>query len=352
MTLACEQAELALGRTAPNPPVGCVIVKRGRVVGRGHHRRAGQPHAEIEALRDAGAAARGADMYVTLEPCCHLGRTGPCTTAIIGARVARVVVGSRDPNPAVSGKGMRALERAGIRIESGVLSDRCDDLIRGFREWVLRKRPWVELKLAASLDGRIAAEGGASKWLSSPESRALVQRMRARSNAILVGAGTVLADDPRLTCRLPKAPQPTRVILDRRLRTPPGARVVTGAGRCLVVCAKGAPRARRLELERAGAEVLELRSRGAAAWKELLRELAARDVLELLVEGGSAIATSAIEGGVVNGLTIFYTPRLIGSGGVPLVGPLGVRHPSRARRLRPLAARAVGCDLVWTGVFE
>jgi diaminohydroxyphosphoribosylaminopyrimidine deaminase/5-amino-6-(5-phosphoribosylamino)uracil reductase len=352
MALACEQAELGLGRTAPNPPVGCVIVKNGSVVGRGYHRRAGEPHAEIEALRMAGEAARDAEMYVTLEPCCHQGRTGPCTVAVTGAGITRVIIGSRDPNPAVAGKGVRALQRAGVATETGVLQDRCDALIRGFREWVLRGRPWVELKLAASLDGRVAAEGGASKWLSSRESRRLVQDMRERSDAILVGVGTVLADDPRLTCRRRGAPRPLRVVLDRRLRTPPNARVLTGAGACLIVSAKGGSQVRRRTLERGGAEVLELSTKGAHAWVELLRVLAARNVLELLVEGGSRVATSAIEAGVVNGLTIFYTPKLIGAGGVPLVGRLGVRDPARAPRLRPIVARAVGCDIVWNGVFE
>jgi diaminohydroxyphosphoribosylaminopyrimidine deaminase/5-amino-6-(5-phosphoribosylamino)uracil reductase len=352
MALACEQAERGLGHTAPNPPVGCVIVKNGRLVGRGHHGRAGAAHAEIEALRDAGERARGGDMYVTLEPCCHHGRTGPCTAAVIHAGIARVIAGSRDPNPAVAGKGMRALARAGIRTESGVLEERCADLIRGFRLWVTRRRPWVQLKLAASLDGRIAAAGGASKWMSSPASRRLVQDMRARADAIAVGVGTVLADDPRLTRRRAGAKQPLRVILDRRLRTPPRARVVRGAGTCLIACAKGAPAARRRVLEQAGAQVLELAGSGTRAWGELLRELAARDVLELLVEGGSAVATSALEAGVVNGMTIFYTPKLIGSDGVPLIGPLGVRHPSKAPRLRVLGTRASDCDLVWNGVFE
>ena len=352
MALACAEARRGLGRTAPNPPVGCVLVKRGRVVGAGYHRRAGLPHAEIVALRATGRRARGATAYVTLEPCCHEGRTGPCVTALIEAGVRRVVAGCKDPNPEVSGKGLRALARAGVETAVGVEREACEDLIRGFRQWVVHGRPFCTLKLAASLDGRIAALGGASKWLSSPRSRRIVQMMRARSDAILVGVGTVLADDPRLSCRLRGAKQPMRVVLDRRLRTPPHARVVTGRGRCLIVAAVDAPRARRDRLEAAGAEVLVLDTRARSGWQRVLRALADRDVLELLIEGGAEIATSAFEAGVVTAVTIFYTPRLIGSDGIPLVGPLGVRHPSRARRLRMTGAEACGPDLVWTGVVE
>jgi len=352
MALACAQARLGLGATSPNPAVGCVIVKKGKVVGSGFHKRAGAAHAEIEALRTAGARAAGATAYVTLEPCCHHGRTGPCTQALIDARIARVVAGVRDPNPEVAGKGLRILARAGMRTEVGVRANECGDLIRGFRQWILHDRPWVELKLAVSLDGRIAARGGASKWLSSPASRALVQVMRKRSDAILVGVGTVLADDPRLTCRLPGAKQPLRVILDRSLRTPPAARVVTGRGRSLIVCAPDAPAARKRRLVAAGAEVVELRQKGAARWRRLLGLLGEREILELLVEGGSEVATSALQAGVVNALTLFYTPKMIGSDGIPLAGPLGVRHPSRALVFEEVNVERSGPDVVWRGTIE
>jgi diaminohydroxyphosphoribosylaminopyrimidine deaminase/5-amino-6-(5-phosphoribosylamino)uracil reductase len=329
-----------------------VIVKGGRLLARGHHRRAGLPHAEIEALRAAGTRARGADMYVTLEPCRHQGRTGPCTAAILEAGIRRVIVGCEDPNPAVAGKGLRRLRKAGVQIETRVLEAECSDLIRGFRQWIVDGRPWVQLKLAASLDGRIAAYGGASKWLSSRDSRHRVQQMRARSDAVLVGVGTVLADDPRLTCRLPGAKQPVRVILDRHLRTPPRARVVTGRGKCLIVAAKSAPASRRKRLERAGAEIVLIDTGTRGGWSRLLRELGRREIVELLIEGGARIATSALGAGVVNGVTIFYTPKLLGADGVPLVGPLRVRHPSHALQVRPVGVERCGPDLVWSGVFE
>jgi len=352
MSLACEEARRGLGRTAPNPAVGCVIVKAGRIVGRGYHHAAGMPHAEIEALRAAGRAARGADAYVTLEPCCHAGKTGPCTAALIDAGVRAVIAGCKDPNPTVSGKGLRTLTRAGIRTQAGVREAECTELIRGFRQWILHDRPWVQLKLAASLDGRIATSTGASKWLSSRESRLRVQDMRARADAILVGVGTVLRDNPRLTCRKPGAKQPLRVILDRDLRTPSDSRVVRGRGSCLIVCSRKASASRVRRLEAAGAEVLALTGAGRAFWAQLLAALGRREVLELLIEGGSQIATSAIGAGVVNGLTIFYTPKVIGGDGIPLVGALGVRDPARAVMLRPLSAVPSGPDIVWTGVFE
>jgi diaminohydroxyphosphoribosylaminopyrimidine deaminase/5-amino-6-(5-phosphoribosylamino)uracil reductase len=352
MAEAVAQGRRGLGFTSPNPPVGCVIVREGAIVGRGFHRRAGEPHAEIEALRDAGDRARGADMYVTLEPCCHHGRTGPCTAAVVEAGIRRVVAGCRDPNPRVSGRGARGLRRAGVTVELGAHGAQCEDLLRGFRSVVERGRPWVELKLAVSLDGRIAAAGGASKWLSSPPSRRRVQEMRRRADAILVGVGTVLADDPRLTCRLVGAKRPLRVILDRELRTPVSSRVVSGPGRCVIVGGTRAAAVRIRRLERAGAEVWPLDVEGAAGWARLLRRLARRDVHEVLVEGGSRVATSALAARVVNGLTLFYTPKLMGSDGVPAVGPLGVRNPARALRASLCALETSGPDVIWTGVLE
>lgn len=351
MAAALAEAFKGLGHTAPNPAVGCIVVRGGRVLGRGHHRGAGRPHAEVEALTDAGGRAKGATLYTSLEPCCHHGRTPPCTRALIESGVAEVVVGAVDPNPAVRGRGLAALRRAGIVVRAGVLERECEDVIRGFRTWIREGRPYVHLKLAASLDGKIATRNGASKWISAPASRRLVQEMRARSEAVLVGINTVLADDPRLTCRLRGARTPLRVILDRRLRTPVDARVVRERGSLLIIGASSASTTARRRLERAGAEVLTLDTRGAHGWRRIARELGRRGVHELLVEGGAQVAASAIKSGVVNALTIFYNPRLIGSDGVSMVGPLQVTSPAAATRLRTLACRSSGPDLVWTGEF-
>jgi diaminohydroxyphosphoribosylaminopyrimidine deaminase/5-amino-6-(5-phosphoribosylamino)uracil reductase len=332
MAEAVELAVRGLGHTAPNPAVGCVLVKAGRVVGRGYHRRAGLAHAEAEALRDAGRRARGATAYVTLEPCSHHGRTPPCADALIDAGVARVVVGARDPNLSVGGKGLKRLRAAGVDVRTRILSSDCQELIRGFRSWVETGKPWVHLKLASTLDGRIAARGGDSKWISSPASRTLVQRMRARSDAIL-------------------ARDPVRVILDDKLLTPTTARVVRGRGGCLIAAAAASPTKKR-RLEGAGAEILDMSVRGKRGWHRLLRELGRRGMHELLVEGGSGVATSLIRAGMVNSVTIFYNPRFMGSDGVPLVGGLAVRSPARALRMSTQGVFVLGDDIVWTGKPE
>jgi len=349
MDLACDEAERGLGKTQPNPAVGCVIVARGRIVGRGFHRRAGLAHAEAEALRDAGRRSRGATAYVTLEPCCSHGRTPPCSEALLAAGVKRVVIGCRDPNPAVSGRGARRLSRAGLEVKVGVRRDRCREIIRGFESWVQDGRPWVQLKLAASLDGRIASRNGHSKWISSSVSRRRVQSMRARSGAVLVGIGTVISDDPRLNCRVRGAKNPLRVVLDSSLRIPLKSRVVCGAGSALIVCDRGASLRRRRRLEAAGVEVLEVNSRGRGGWQRILVELGKRGIHELLIEGGAQVAASAIRAGVVNALTIFYNPRLIGSDGVPLVGVLGVAEPGDGPRFSTHEWATSGDDLVWSG---
>ena len=349
MRLALGEAERGRGRTSPNPPVGCVLVRGGRELARGFHRRFGGPHAEIEALARAGPKARGATVYVTLEPCCHEGKTPPCTEALVASGVRRVVVGVRDPHPAVAGRGLRRLRRAGLRVELGVLREQCAALVEGFEAWVTEGVPKVHLKLAASLDGRIATRTGRSKWISSVPSRRLVHGLRASSDAVLVGVGTVLADDPRLTCRIKGGRNPLRVVLDRRLRTPPGARVLRAPGRCILVCMPSAPAARRRRVERTGAEVVAVDSRGRAGWRRVLRELGRRGVLELLIEGGSAVATSALRAGVVNEMTIFYNPRFIGDDGVPLLGRLGVEGPELALKATTTWWRSSGEDLVWNG---
>lgn len=349
MRAALVEARRGLGRTAPNPAVGCVIAKGSRVLAVGHHVRAGTAHAEVVALEKAGIRTRGATVYVTLEPCCHHGRTPPCIDALLRARPARVVIGCRDPNPRVAGRGIRALRAAGIRVDVGVLEDPCAEIIRGFRQWVRHGRPWVELKLAATMDGRIAARSGESKWISSPPSRRLVQAMRARVDAVLVGIGTVLADDPRLTCRLRRARQPLRVVLDRTLRVPLKARVLQEGAPTLVVCARGAPQARRRALEAAGAEILEVERSDRRAWSAILAELGRRGVHELMVEGGAGVAASALRARVVNGLTFFYNPRVLGGDAVPMIGPLGIDRPGDALRLKTRSWSRSGEDWVWHG---
>ncbi len=354
MREAVAEAELGFGRTTPNPAVGCILVRGGREVARGHYRGAGGPHAEAVALATAGRRAAGATAYVTLEPHAHQGRTPPCTDALIAAGVSRVVVGCVDPNALVSGRGLRQLRRAGIDVSTGVLADECADLIRGYRRFVRGEGPFVHLKMASTLDGRIAAAGGDARWISTPASRALVQRMRARSESVLVGIGTVLADDPRLTCRIPGAAQPLRVVLDPMLQTPSEAKVVRGrAGSLLVIGSPSAPAVRRRRLEKAGATVECFDSRGPRGWKRVLATLAKRGVMEVLVEGGGSVAASAIAARVVNRVSIFYNPRFMGADGVAMIAPLGIRRAAAAPGLRTLGVRRIGeSDVLWEGELQ
>jgi diaminohydroxyphosphoribosylaminopyrimidine deaminase/5-amino-6-(5-phosphoribosylamino)uracil reductase len=349
MRLALRLARRGLGRTSPNPPVGAVVVARNAVAGRGFHSRAGLPHAEIEALRAAGKRARGATVYVTLEPCAHHGRTPPCTEALVAAGVRRVVVGTADPNPHVPSDGMGRLRAAGIDVVTGVLTAECAALIAPFRKHVTSGLPWVTLKLAASLDGRIATVTGDARWITGEDSRRYAHRLRAEHDAILVGAETVRCDDPELTCRLRGGRNPLRVVLDGRLRVPAAARVVATATSTptLVLTGRRVPVARLRPLVACGAEVVQLPDvDGRLAWRAVLRTLGRRGVMSVLIEGGATVAAAALRAGGVDRLLIFVAPTLIGGDGVPMVGALGVRRVARALRTGPLVVRRFAADLL------
>ena len=319
MARALELARLGLATTDPNPRVGCVIVSGTRVVGEGWHRHAGGPHAEVVALEAAGAAARGATAYVTLEPCSHHGRTPPCADALVEAGIRRVVYAMRDPNPRVDGGGIARLEAAGIAVEGGVLEREALELNPGFVSRMTRGRPWVSVKLAASLDGGTALPGGESRWITGEAAREDVQRLRARVSAVMTGSGTVIADDPRLDVRLPGTErQPLRVVLDTRLRTPPGARILAPPGRALILCSVEEP-ARAAALRAAGAEVLAVGASGGGVDLEAaLAALAGRQVNELLVECGAGLAGALLAAGLVDELLLYLAPTLLGRGARPL----------------------------------
>ncbi len=349
MRLALRLGRRGLGRTSPNPPVGAVVVAAGRVVGRGYHHRAGAAHGEIEALNAAGPRARGATLYVTLEPCAHHGRTPPCTEAIIAAGIRRVVFGSRDPNPKVAGNGMGRLRAAHIKVDAGVEQAACDELIAAFRKHVLSGLPLVTLKLAASLDGRIATATGASRWITGEDSRRFVHRLRARHDAVLVGAETVIRDDPELTCRIRGGRNPLRVILDGRLRLPLRARVLTTpSAAATLVCTGRRPSAAKVRrLQSRGAEVLRLPDRaGRIGINQVLRALGERGLMSVLIEGGATVAAAAIRARAVDRLLIFYAPKLIGGDGRPLLGPLGVRRLAAAPRLGMLRVKRFAADVL------
>jgi diaminohydroxyphosphoribosylaminopyrimidine deaminase/5-amino-6-(5-phosphoribosylamino)uracil reductase len=363
MREALALAECGRGQTRPNPVVGALLVRGGRVLARGYHRRAGLPHAEIEALSRKGVRARGATLYVTLEPCCHQGRTGPCTEAIERAGVRRVVIGCCDENPLVSGRGVVHLRRAGIRVDVGCLDRECRRQNRAFFVWVRAHRPWVTLKVATTLDGFIGStevrpSDPGARFVTGPAARAHAHLLRSQHDAVLVGVGTVLADNPRLTVRVPgsKAGKPLRVVLDGNLRTPPSARLIRQLGTTPALIIGAQPRkgasdaharsARERALRRAGAEVLLLPAdrAGRISIPILLRALAEGGVQSLLVEGGSRVHGAFISACRVDSVAFFFAPRLVGAGR-PIVEGRGLdwRTPLR---LGPLEVHAIGEDVL------
>ncbi len=321
MRRALRLAARGLRTCAPNPAVGCVIVNDSRVVGEGFHVRAGGPHAEVVALRVAGEQARAATVYVTLEPCSHHGRTPPCAAALVEAGVSRVVAAVRDPNSRVVGGGVRVLQAAGIEVEIGVGEIQTRRINRGFFSRFERGRPWLTLKLAASLDGKSALADGTSRWITGPVARAAVHRSRARAGAVLTGVGTVLADDPALNVRLPGVSrQPMRVVLDSRLATPPGARLLREPGGAVYIFCTEADVERRRALEAAGAEIrlIAADADGHPQWEAVLRMLAGLDVNEVYAECGPRLAASLIAAERVDELELFQGPHLLGPGALAL----------------------------------
>lgn len=350
MRLALREAERARGRTSPNPIVGAVVIENGRIVAKGHHARAGLPHGEAVALQAAGPRARGADLYVTLEPCNHQGRTGPCTEAILATGIRRVFVGSRDPNPRVKGGGIERLRRAGLEVQAGVLRDACDAANEGWFKFITSRMPWVILKAAVTLDGKIATRTGESKWVTSDESRGRVHVWRDEVDAIVVGVGTVLADDPRLTARprehLHGPPRdPLRVILDSRLRLPVNARVLPGA---LVAHAPGALARRAKALLAAGAELVECRATrdGRVDPRDLLKKLAARDVVYAMVEGGARVHGAFLAGGAWDELRLFVGPKILGQGALDWAGLPAPPRMAAALPVDALSAEQAGPDVL------
>jgi diaminohydroxyphosphoribosylaminopyrimidine deaminase/5-amino-6-(5-phosphoribosylamino)uracil reductase len=342
MARALQLAARGLCTTTPNPRVGCVIVKDGRVVGEGWHERAGTPHAEIHALRQAGEAARGATVYVTLEPCAHHGRTPPCAEALVDAGVARVAAAMGDPNPLVAGGGIAILTLAGIAAEVGLMEAEARALNPGFVSRMTRGRPWVRLKTAATLDGKTALGNGASQWITGEAARADVQQLRARACAVLTGSGTVLADDPRMTVRdFDIGRQPLRVVVDSKLRTPPDAAIQPA----LVACCRAEPAAR-AALERAGAEVVELPGAdGRVDLHALLKLLAQRGVNEVHVEAGAALNGALLAAGLVDEWVAYVAPMAVGSDARGLFAHAPLMSLADAARFRLTDVRQFGPDL-------
>ncbi len=360
MRAALRFAAKGAGRTKPNPAVGAVIVKNGNIMAGGYHKRAGGPHAEVEALKGVSALVlKGATLYVTLEPCSHWGRTPPCADALIRSGIGTVVIGTQDPNPVVSGSGIRALKKAGIKIVTGVLASECRAVNDWYFKFMTTKTPLVTLKLASSLDGRIATSRGESKWITGAGARALVHSMRREADAVMVGVGTVLADDPRLTVRpASMGPSPVRVVLDSTLRIPTGARVFSGLrkggkGRLIIFTTRRAPKKRVLAASASGAEVLVVAGTSdGVSLPRVLKELGAMSITTLLIEGGARVAASALNRGVVDRLAIFFAPMLLGGDAIPSIGDLGIKGLKRAPRIKEMKVRRVGEDILVEGSLK
>lgn len=348
MNEAIALARQALGRTAPNPSVGAVVVKDGQVVGRGFHPGAGMPHAEVYALRESGERARGADIYVTLEPCNHHGRTPPCTEAIIGAGITRVVAGTLDPNPVVAGKGIERLEAAGIRVDTGVCQEECRDLILWYGTWMEKKRPYVILKAAITLDGRIASATGDSQWISSEESRAYVHELRNRVDGVVVGSGTIGSDDPLLTCRMEGGRDPMRIILDPGLQTRLTAKCL-GEGTVIFTLRQDDARSDLLDT---GTRVIRMDpdASGMIPWSAALGCLGTMGLHAVMVEGGSGVYSSLLKSGFVDKVLIFVAPRILG-GGIPLVDWGRPERIADALRLVITRTGMMGGDILVEGVL-
>ena len=352
MRLALRLALRGAGRTSPNPMVGAVLVRGGRVVATGYHRQAGRDHAEIVALKRAGQKARGATLYLNLEPCDHYGKTPPCTQSLIRAGIRKVVAGMVDPNPLVSGKGIRRLRRAGVRVDVGLLEKECRRLNEAFVKYVTRGVPFVHLKLALSLDGRIATATGDSRWITGPASRKVVHRLRNRVDAVVVGIGTVLADNPRLTCRVPGGRDPWRIVLDSRLRIPLTAHLLRERSpqKTIVVTGPDALPRKVRAIQKRGAVVWSFRlRRNRISFDSVLKRLAQMGLMAVMIEGGAKTATAALQEGVVDKIIFFYAPKLIGGDGKPAIEGLEIKEIGRSHRIKEIEVRKFGDDFLVTG---
>lgn len=360
MGLALRLARGGYGHTSPNPMVGAVLVKRGEVIGQGWHHRAGRPHAEIEALRDAQARGndpKGSTLYVTLEPCCTQGRTPPCTEAIKSAGIKRVIVAATDPNPAHSGKAFRLLTRAGIRIDHGLMAEEAGALNESFNHWITHRTPFVTVKAAMTLDGKIATASGESKWITGEKARAYGMKLRKGADAILVGINTVLADDPSLTIRRgpgQKSGRPSpkrRIILDSRAQTPLDSKVVADEFRefTTVVVGKSASKPRVAALSRRVRVLVAPERQAKIDLRWLLKRLGKEDVTSLLVEGGGEANAAFLLGGLAHCVAFFYAPKILGGRDARKgVGGDGIERLSEAIKLRDATWKRVGPDLLLT----
>lgn len=358
MQRALALAESGVGFVSPNPLVGCVIVRDGRTVGEGYHERYGGPHAEVNALRDAGAEARGAALYTTLEPCCHTGKTPPCAEAVVQAGVGRVVVAVADPNPKVAGGGLARLRAAGVEVALGICEAEARRQNETFFHFIKTRRPFVTLKCAITLDGKIATRTGASRWITGGPAREWVHRLRHAADALLVGSGTALQDDPQLTTRSPAGGgvNPLRIVVDSTLRLPMSSQLASVAPDCrtLVATSDRASAEKQRQLEDRGVEILRLPSYadGRVDIESLLVELGGRGIASLLVEGGAMLSATLLQRRLVDKMMVFVAPKMIGGDGINVVAAFGVETMADALQLYGMTSKSVGEDVMLEAYLE
>ena len=348
MKRALQLARRGMGTVSPNPLVGAVLVRAGRIIAEGYHRKFGADHAELDALKRAPGSVRGAAIYVTLEPCCHWGKTPPCVDTLIEQGIKRVVIGTLDPNPLVDGKGARALKDHGIDVTVGVLEHAARRLNEVYFHYIQTGLPFITIKYAQSLDGRIATLQGNSRWISSERARKFTHRLRAQHDAIMVGRGTVLADDPLLTVRLVKGKNPLRICLDSNLRIPLSAWVLRDEGRTLIVTAAGHEKGKVAAIQKQGKEVLVVQkgADGQVALRSLMKALAQRGIASILVEGGANVITSLLKEGLVNRIVVITAPLILGKG-IEAIGDLGIIDLERAIRPSSYKVSRIGADVIF-----
>jgi diaminohydroxyphosphoribosylaminopyrimidine deaminase/5-amino-6-(5-phosphoribosylamino)uracil reductase len=348
MKRALTLARKGIGRTSPNPAVGCIIVKKGAVIGEGWHKKAGGPHAETHALEMAGAAAKGSDVYVTLEPCCHTGKTPPCCDALIKAGVKRVIVGMSDPNPQVSGGGIAALQQAGIETSCGVLKDACQAINLPFIKQITTGIPYVTYKCAMTLDGNIATITGESRWISCEDSRKHVHRMRSRMDAVMVGVDTVIADNPQLTVRHVRGRNPLRIIVDTRLRTPESVIVLSDphSTKTIIATTETNPKVHLRYLKQGATIIVCEQLDGRVSMKDLLQKLGAMGVQSILLEGGSHLAGDLLQHDLIDELVFFVAPKIIGNNGFAPFTLQDITSMDQAIRLNFTDMQRSGADLI------
>jgi diaminohydroxyphosphoribosylaminopyrimidine deaminase / 5-amino-6-(5-phosphoribosylamino)uracil reductase len=357
MALALEMAEKGRGGTSPNPMVGAVLVKRDRIIAKGYHRRAGLPHAEVNALKMAGKEAEGGTLYVNLEPCCHFGKTPPCTDTIVKSKVKKIIIGMRDPNPLVAGKGVKILKKAGIEVAEGVLEKECKRLNEKYIKFITSKRPFVTLKVGESLDGKIATVKGDTRWITGIKSREFVHRLRDESDAIMVGINTVMKDDPALTTRIKgkKGKNPKRIIIDSSLRIPLKAKVLNKDDTDIFIATTGDASEKKIKrLQKKGIQILATKKKqGRVDLDRLMQELGKLNITSLLIEGGGEINASAINEGIVDKVMFFISPIIIGGKEAPSsVSGKGFPSLKEALTLRDMEVKRLDKDILIQGYLH